>query len=127
MTFYYWHFVAFIFAFSIVKSLNNALLHDYSKWKQRLGIPDKWDWYFNPNISWKNKNKGKLFWFITWEMVTPFSDFWHTLWTLYQIGITIDMVVLFGWIYGLVPNVISVFLIFNGIYNFMRYKKFIKL
>lgn len=124
---FYWHFVGWLFSYNIVKALKDAVSHDYPKWKQRFGIPDKWDFYFNPAISHQNKYRGKLFWFITWENITPFSDIWHTLSTLLQIAWTIDMIVMFGWIAGLVPNIISVFLIFNGLYNFLRYKKYIKL
>lgn len=120
---YYYHFAAFIILFSVIKAFANALKHDYLKWKQRLGIPDRLDFWFNPAISHNNKNRGKLFWFITWEMITPFSDMWHTLWTLFQFAVTIDMMILFGWWQGLLPNVISVFVVFNGIYNFLRYRK----
>jgi len=109
------------FWFQITKSSNNALLHDYTKWKQRLGIPDKWDWWFNPNVSHQNKYKSWL-----WKLLTPFSDFWHTNWTVFQIGWTVIMVINFGW-YGLFTAIAGVFIIFNGLYNFLRFKPFVKL
>lgn len=111
-------------SFQVVKSVNNALRHDYKHWKQRFGVPDKWDFWFNPAISHNNKYRGKIFWFVTWKMITPFSDFWHTAWTVFQIGWTVIMVINFGW-YGLFIAIGGVFIVFNSIYNWLRYKKFI--
>ena len=108
-------------SFQIVKSVNNALRHDYKHWKQRFGISDKLDFWFDPGISHTNKYRGKIFWFITWKMITPFSDFWHTAWTLFQIEWTVIMVINFGW-YGLFIAIGGVFIVFNNIYNFLRYK-----
>ena len=108
--------------FMIVKASNDALLHDYSKWKQRFGIPDKWDFYFNPAISWKNKYKSKV-----WLLLTPFSDIWHTLWTLWQFLFVYALTTEYGFWYGLGIGVFGVFIVFNGLYNFLRYKKFIQL
>jgi hypothetical protein len=105
----------------IVKASNDALMHDYSKWKQRFGIPDKWGFYFNPLISWKNKYKSKV-----WMLLTPFSDIWHTLWSLWQFYFVIILIQQFGWM-GLAYGVAGVFIVFNGFYNFLRYKKFIQL
>lgn len=100
----------------------NSLRHDYKNWKSRFGIPDKWDWWFNPAISGKNKYKSWL-----WGLLTPFSDLWHIGWTVWQIGFVAYAVTKYGWVSGLIVTGVSgVFLIFNGIYNFMRRKNFIK-
>ena len=106
-------------SFQIIKASNNALQHDYKHWKQRFGIPDKWDYWFNPAISWKNKYESKI-----WLWLTPFSDIWHTLWTLWQINVFRVLCEQYGWI-GFIWGVAGVFIIFNGLYNFLRYKKFI--
>jgi hypothetical protein len=94
--------------------------HDYSKWKKRLGISDKIDFYFNPLESWKNKYKSKI-----WMLLTPFSDAWHTLSTLWQFYFVIVLMNEFGFWGGLALGVAGVFVVFNGIYNFMRYRRFI--
>jgi len=114
--------LAIIFwTFCIVKAINNALRFDYKNWKARLGIPDKWDWWFNPSISWKNKNKSWL-----WKLLTPFSDFWHTLWTIWQIGFVIYSIIKTGWINGLlITGVVGVFILFNSIYAFLRKKRYV--
>lgn len=109
-------------SFNIVKASNDALTHDYAKWKQRLGIPDKWVFYFDPSISWMNKYRGKL-----WSLLTPFSDIWHTLWTLWQFYFVYCLVRELGFWSGLAIGVAGVFIIFNGLYNFLRYKPYIKL
>ena len=114
--------------FCIAKAFMNSLRHDYKGWKSRFGIPDKWDFWFNPGISHTNKYKGKLFWFITWEHITPFSDLWHTVWTLWQSGVIGWAIYRDGWVSGLLlTGVVGVFIIFNGIYNFMRRRKFIEI
>jgi len=109
-------------SFMIVKASNDALTHDYYKWKQRFGIPDKWDFYFNPAISWQNKYRSWL-----WKLLTPFSDIWHTLWTLWQFYFVYVLMTQFGFWYGLAIGAGGVFIVFNGLYNFLRYKPFIKL
>jgi hypothetical protein len=106
----------------IVKASNDALKHDYSKWKQRFGISDKWDFYFNPLTSWTNKYKSKI-----WMLLTPFSDIWHTLWTLWQFYFVYALMIEYGFWYGLGVGVAGVFIVFNGLYNFLGYKKFIQL
>lgn len=109
--------------FCIVKALADSLKHDYPKWKRRLGIPDNWDWWFDPAISHQNKHKG--FW---WGIITPFSDAWHTLWTLWQIGFVIYAMIKTGFVNGLiVTGVGGVFILFNGIYAFMKKKKYFKI
>jgi hypothetical protein len=115
--------LAIIFwTFTITKALADSLQHDYPKWKSRFGIPGKWDWWFNPAISWENKNKG--FW---WGVFTPFSDAWHSLWTFWQIGFVIYAVAAKGWVSGLlVTGVAGVFILFNGVYAFARKQKYIK-
>jgi len=106
----------------------NSLRHDYKGWKSRFGIPNKWDFYFDPAISHRNKYRGKLFWFITWKHITPISDVWHLAWTLFQVGFVIYAIVRDGWLSGLfVTGIIGVYFIFNGGYAFMRRRKFIKL
>ncbi len=106
--------------FCLVKALNNSLLHNYRAWKSRFGIPDKWDWWFDPSISWKNKNKSWL-----WGLLTPFSDFWHSLWTWWQIGFVTYAIIETGWFNGLLlTGVGGVFVIFNGVYSFMKRKKY---
>jgi len=107
--------------FQIVKSSNDALLHDYKKWKQRFGIPDKWDFYFDPSISHLNKHKSWL-----WELLTPFSDIWHIFWTLWQFYFVYVLVRQFGFWEGMAYGVAGVFIVFNGLYNFLRYKSYIK-
>lgn len=109
-------------SFNIVKASNDALLHDYPKWKQRLGISDKWDFYFNPAISWQNKYKSKI-----WMLLTPFSDIWHTLWSLWQFYFVYCLITELSLWSGLAIGVAGVFIIFNGLYNFLRYKPYIKL
>lgn len=99
----------------------NSLRHDYKNWKSRFGIPDNWDWWFNPAISWKNKYERG--WFCRY--VVPFSDLWHSVWTLWQIGFVTYAITAHGWLSGLIITGVSgVFLIFNGIYAFMRRRKF---
>lgn len=106
--------------FNIIKASNDALLHDYPKWKQRFGIPDKWDFYFNPAISWQNKYKSWL-----WKLLTPFSDIWHILWTLWQFLFVYALIIELGFWYGLALGIAGVFVIFNGLYNFLRFKKYV--
>ena len=110
------------FSFMVVKASNNALLHDYPRWRQRFGIPAKWDFYFNPAISHLNKYKSKI-----WNLLTPFSDIWHTLWTLWQFYFVYVLIRQFGFWEGMAYGVGGVFIVFNGLYNFLRYKKFINL
>lgn len=109
--------------FCIFKSLADSLKHEYPKWKSRLGIPDKWDWWFDAAVSHQNKYKG--FWA---GIFTPFSDAWHTLWTIPQFAFVIYAIIKTGLISGLlVTGIGGVFVIFNGIYAFMRKKKFLKI
>ena len=114
--------IILFFTFMIVKASNNALKHDYDKWKQRLGIPIKWDFYFNPATSHLNKYRSRL-----WMLLTPFSDIWHTLWTLWQFYFVYVLMTQLGFWYGLGVGVAGVFVIFNGLYNFLRFKKYIQL
>lgn len=109
-------------SFMIVKASNDALTHDYGKWKQRFGIPDKLDFYFNPAISFMNKYKSKI-----WMLLTPFSDIWHTLWTLWQFYFVYVLMTQFGFWIGLAIGAAGVFIVFNGLYNFLRYKPYIKI
>ena len=118
--------IVLFFTFMVVKASNNALIHDYAKWKQRLGISIKWDFYFNPAISYLNKyRKDKILGFISWQLATPFSDIWHTLWTVWQFYFVYVLMTQLGVWYGLGVGVAGVFVIFNGLYNFLRYKKYV--
>lgn len=116
------HLIILLATFMVQKALRDSMQHDYAKWKQRFGIPDKWDFYFNPNISHKNKYS-KVFWL----SITPISDAWHTLSTLWQFYFVYVLMTQLGFWYGLAIGAGGVFIVFNGIYNFMRYKPFIKL
>jgi len=114
-------FWSIFWSFQIVKASMNALRHDYGAFKSRLGIPDKWDWWFDPSISWKNKYERGWF----FRYIVPFSDLWHTGWTLWQLAFVVLAIIKIGWINGLlVMGVGGVFLIFNGLYNFLRRKKY---
>lgn len=56
---------------------------DTKKWegvKVTLHIPDKWDWYCNPAISWENKDRGWL-----WKLLTPVSDLYHLLASMFML------------------------------------------
>jgi hypothetical protein len=115
------HLIIIFWIFCITKALTDSLKHDYPAWKSRLGIPNKWDWYFDPSISYLNKKRNWI-----WGLITPVSDAWHTLWTIPQIGYIIYAVIILGWVNGLlVAGVGGVFVIFNGIYAFMRKKPYI--
>ena len=114
--------IILFFSFMVVKASNDALLHDYPKWKQRFGIPDKWDFYFNPVVSHLNKHRSRI-----WLLLTPFSDIWHTLWTLWQFYFVYVLMTQLGFWYGLATGAAGVFVVFNGLYNFLRFKPYIKL
>ena len=106
--------------FCIVKAFNNSLRHDYKNWKSRFGIPDKWDFWFNPAISHTNKYRDWV-----WKLLTPVSDFWHTLWTLWQISFVVYVYLEHGLLQATITGITGVFVIFNGIYAFMRRRAFI--
>ena len=110
-------------SFCLVKAFGNALKHNYASFKKVLGIPDKWDWYFDPRISWHNKNASWWMFFLT-----PFSDFWHSLWTAWQFYYVIAVSIKTdNWILGvLMVGIPGVFIIFNGFYNWLKQTKFIK-
>lgn len=107
--------------YQIQKSIKDVLQHDYKNWKSRFGIPDKWDFWFNPAVSWQNKYRSRW-----WNVFTPFSDAWHTIATIYQIAWVIIMIVNWGW-WGLLFGVTGVYVVFNGIYAFLRRKQWISI
>ena len=109
------------FGYQVQKSLRESLRDDYPTWKNRLNIPDKWDFWFDPGISWQNKDKNWV-----WKALTPFSDFWHTVSTLYQISWVIIMIINWGW-WGLLFGITGVYVVFNGIYAFLRRKQWISI
>ena len=111
------YFIIFI-AFCFLKALENAMLHDYPAWKKRFGIPNKWDWWFNPKESWKNKYKGWL-----WKILTPISDCWHTIWTVSMSSYIIYIMIEINLYQGLMVGVIGIFVIFNFFYPFFRRKE----
>jgi len=117
-----WEWALLFWTFCVVKALNNSLRFDYRMWKVKFAIPDRWDFWFDPSISWENKYRSWL-----WKLLTPFSDFWHTMWTLWQVQFVITVSLYFdNWIFGVgITGIVGVYIIFNGIYAYARDRKFI--
>ncbi|MGB5850235.1 MAG: hypothetical protein WBH40_17230 [Ignavibacteriaceae bacterium] len=116
-----WVWVITFYFFAVVKAINNALRHDYKSFKSRFGIKDQWDFWFNPGISHRNKYKSPI-----WKLLTPFSDLWHTLWTLWMTWFQVALLIETGSVifsFG-ISGVVGVWLIFNSLYAFARKKKY---
>lgn len=100
----------------IVWAFDDALHHFYANVKRVLHIPDKWDWWFNPAISWKNKYRNKL-----WQFFTPISDQKH-------VNRTIQWLLVMGIVYNYTQNIwislgigiLGVYIMFNLIYKILK-------
>jgi len=133
---YYPEWAIIFWTFCTVKAFGNSLRHNYKRFKIVLGIPDRWDWWFDPSQSHNNKYENWI-----WRFLAPFSDFWHTIWTVWQFYFVIQCVFalhkystmlhpqFFVWayiIYGVgIVGIVGVFIIFNGFYNWLKQTKFI--
>jgi hypothetical protein len=134
---HYWHWTITFFYFQVVKSSLNAMEHSgYAKFKEKLGIPDKWDWWFDPAVSHNNKKFNWIFKILGWDenkwkwlgrLLTPFSDFWHSMWTLWQVWFLIALYIETRnfWLTLCLVGIPGVYLIFNGIYAYLRDVEFL--